>query len=232
MRAFSVTTMPFPIQRTFKIVDNRCEMFFPEYFHSRSQDLEEAYQDAGQFYWEKVGSKSDEIMFGKDSIPIILPRYLVQDIDTMEDWKRAEVMYQALNQDRFDEWNRVKKSVHKLPNINFNEREIVFISMGQNVGFEQYGKGEEFLRPVVILKKFNKQLFFGIPLSKQLKNGYLFHQIKFRDRVNWALLLQARTFDSKRIKYRLAKLSHNEFEKLKKRFKEVVTPLPDERGSA
>ncbi len=102
MRAFSVTTMPFPIQRTFKITeDGRCEMFMPEYFHSRSQDLEEAYQDAGQFYWEKVGSKSDEIMFGKDSIPIILPRYLVQDIDTMEDWKRAEVMYKVLYEDTF-----------------------------------------------------------------------------------------------------------------------------------
>ena len=37
-------------------------------------------------------------MFGKDSIPIILPRYLVQDIDTLEDWKRAEVMYKVLQE--------------------------------------------------------------------------------------------------------------------------------------
>jgi len=100
INAFSATSMPFPIQRTFKIKDNRCEMFFPEYYSARSQDLEEAYQDAGQFYWSKVGQKSDEIFFGKDSIPIILPRYLVQDIDTLEDWERAEVMYEVINRTR------------------------------------------------------------------------------------------------------------------------------------
>ena len=65
---------------------------------TRSQDLEEAYQDAGQFYWEKTNHDSKEITFGKDSIPIILPRYLVQDIDTPEDWIRAEFMYEALKQ--------------------------------------------------------------------------------------------------------------------------------------
>ncbi|MDX9961030.1 MAG: pseudaminic acid cytidylyltransferase [Aliarcobacter sp.] len=96
--AFSCTSMPFPIQRTFKITDNeRCEMFWPENFMTRSQDLEEAYQDAGQFYWEKINQDSKEITFGKDSIPIILPRHLVQDIDTLEDWERAEYMYEVIN---------------------------------------------------------------------------------------------------------------------------------------
>jgi pseudaminic acid cytidylyltransferase len=100
INTFSATIMPFPIQRTFKLNANgRCEMFMPQHYMSRSQDLEEAYQDAGQFYWSKLGIESNEIMFGKDSIPIILPRYLVQDIDTLEDWKQAELMYQILNQD-------------------------------------------------------------------------------------------------------------------------------------
>jgi len=99
VNAFSATSMPFPIQRTFKVNENgRCEMFFPEYYNARSQDLEEAYQDAGQFYWKRLDRDSKEIMFGKDSIPIILPRHLVQDIDTLEDWKRAEVMYQVLKE--------------------------------------------------------------------------------------------------------------------------------------
>lgn len=97
INSFSTTSMPFPIQRTFKLNEQgRCEMFTPEHYMTRSQDLEEAYQDAGQFYWEKRFKRSDEIMFGKDSIPIILPRHLVQDIDTLEDWKRAEYMYKAL----------------------------------------------------------------------------------------------------------------------------------------
>ncbi|WP_418179590.1 pseudaminic acid cytidylyltransferase [Aliarcobacter lanthieri] len=94
---FSCTSMPFPIQRTFKITDKeRCEMFWKENFSKRSQDLEEAYQDAGQFYWTNLNVVSNDIIFGKDSIPIILPRYLVQDIDTLEDWKRAEYMYEAI----------------------------------------------------------------------------------------------------------------------------------------
>ncbi len=99
INAFSATSMPFPIQRTFKLNEaGRCEMFTPEHYMTRSQDLEEAYQDAGQFYWQKIGFESKEIMFGKDSIPIILPRHLVQDIDTLEDWKRAEVMYRVLEE--------------------------------------------------------------------------------------------------------------------------------------
>ena len=54
INAFSATSMPFPIQRTFKVNDEgRCEMFTPEHYMTRSQDLEEAYQDAGQFYWTK-----------------------------------------------------------------------------------------------------------------------------------------------------------------------------------
>ncbi len=101
VHAFSAASMPFPIQRTFKIDENaRCEMFFPEHYMTRSQDLEEAYQDAGQFYWTKLNEESDEIMFGKDSIPIVLPRHLVQDIDTLEDWKRAEIMYRVLEEQK------------------------------------------------------------------------------------------------------------------------------------
>ena len=94
---FSCASMPFPIQRTFKITNNgRCQMFWPENFYKRSQDFEVAYQDAGQFYWTNENRKSADITFGKDSIPIILPRHLVQDIDTLEDWERVEALYKLL----------------------------------------------------------------------------------------------------------------------------------------
>ena len=97
--AFSAASMPFPIQRTFKITkEGRCEMFWRENFAKRSQDLETAYQDAGQFYWNDLTKSSKEIIFGKDSIPIVLPRYLVQDIDDEEDWERAELLYESLKQ--------------------------------------------------------------------------------------------------------------------------------------
>lgn len=104
---FSCTSMPFPIQRTFKInKDESCEMFWPENFSKRSQDLEEAYQDAGQFYWTNLNIKSNEIIFGKDSIPIILPRHLVQDIDTLEDWNRAEILYEVLKKDKSNSYEK------------------------------------------------------------------------------------------------------------------------------
>ena len=100
--AFSCTSMSFPIWRTFKIAkDGRCEMFWRENFDKRSQDLEEAYQDAGQFYWTNLDApSSDEIFFGRDSIAIVLPRHLVQDIDTLQDWIRAEFLYEAVQKSR------------------------------------------------------------------------------------------------------------------------------------
>jgi pseudaminic acid cytidylyltransferase len=97
---FSVTSFVFPIQRAIKIVEkNKVSMFYPEYFNTRSQDLEEAYHDAGQFYWGKAQAFKDELpVFTEVATPYILPRYLVQDIDTPEDWIRAEAMYRALQE--------------------------------------------------------------------------------------------------------------------------------------
>ncbi len=96
--SFSVTSYAFPIQRAIRILnDGRVEMFAPESFATRSQDLEEAWHDAGQFYWGTVRAWLDEEMiFGSDSIPVILPRHRVQDIDTPEDWVRAEWLLKAI----------------------------------------------------------------------------------------------------------------------------------------
>ena len=100
---FSATETSFPIQRTFQINSlGRSQMFFPDQFEKRSQDLIKSYQDAGQFYWTKIINRKIESakdMFGNESIPIILPKYLVVDIDDEEDWKRAELMYRYLKKD-------------------------------------------------------------------------------------------------------------------------------------
>lgn len=96
--AFSVTSYAFPIQRAIRITTaGRVEMFNPEHFNTRSQDLEEAYHDAGQFYWGKASAwLHGNIIFSTASAPVMLPRYRVQDIDTPEDWLRAEWMFKAL----------------------------------------------------------------------------------------------------------------------------------------
>jgi N-acylneuraminate cytidylyltransferase len=97
---FSVTNYTFPIQRSIRITqDNKVDMFYPENFNVRSQDLEEAYHDAGQFYWGKAQAFKDELpIFSEAASPYILPRYLVQDIDTTEDWIRAEAMHVVLQE--------------------------------------------------------------------------------------------------------------------------------------
>jgi len=97
---FGVTSFPFPIQRAIKITkENKVKMFQPEHFNTRSQDLEEAYHDAGQFYWGKATAfKAMKPLFSENASPYILPGYLVQDIDTTEDWIRAEVMHRVLQE--------------------------------------------------------------------------------------------------------------------------------------
>jgi len=97
---FSATSFPFPIQRAFRITSSgHCSMFQPQHYNTRSQDLEEAFQDAGQFYWGSAQSYlSAKFFFSDDSKPFIIPRYRVQDIDTLQDWTRAEIMWRVLQE--------------------------------------------------------------------------------------------------------------------------------------
>lgn len=99
--AFSVTSYAYPIQRAIRITDGgRVAMFNPEHFHTRSQDLEEAWHDAGQFYWGTAAAWCEQRpIFGAESVPVKLPRHRVQDIDTLEDWVRAEWLFRAMRAD-------------------------------------------------------------------------------------------------------------------------------------
>ena len=98
----SVTSYAFPIQRALKVRDrDYVEMFQPREFSTRSQDLTEAWHDAGQFYWAKASTwLTDQTIFGPNTVGLPVPRYRVQDIDTLEDWKQAELMYAALLQSK------------------------------------------------------------------------------------------------------------------------------------
>lgn len=96
--AFSVTSYAFPIQRAIRLTEQgRVEMFSPEHFNTRSQDLEEAYHDAGQFYWGRAEAwLNNRMIFSPASASVVLPRHCVQDIDTPEDWARAEWLFKAM----------------------------------------------------------------------------------------------------------------------------------------
>jgi N-acylneuraminate cytidylyltransferase len=96
--AFSVCSFGFPVQRALTLDgQGALTALYPEFRHTRSQDLPEAFQDAGQFYWGRSEAwLRGEVLYSPASLPVILPRHLVQDIDTLEDWKRAEYLYAAL----------------------------------------------------------------------------------------------------------------------------------------
>jgi N-acylneuraminate cytidylyltransferase len=96
--SFPVTTFPSSIFRALQLTpDNRLKMFQPEHLNTRTQDLPEAYHDAGQFYWGKAAAFLEKnSLFDEDTCPIIIPRYLAQDIDTPEDWEQAEMFYRIL----------------------------------------------------------------------------------------------------------------------------------------
>jgi pseudaminic acid cytidylyltransferase len=99
--AFSVTSYAFPIQRAIRITqEQRIEMFQPDKFYARSQDLEEAWHDAGQFYWGKASAwLANKPLFSNDAVPVTIPRYRALDIDTPEDWEYSQLIFRLLQTD-------------------------------------------------------------------------------------------------------------------------------------
>lgn len=96
---FTVTKFSYPIQRALRIENGKISMIYPENLTKRSQDLEPAYHDSGQFYWMKVDKFIKEKSFiTQNTGAIILPETEVQDIDSEEDWKLAEIKYKMLHE--------------------------------------------------------------------------------------------------------------------------------------
>ena len=123
----------------------------------------------------------------------------------------------------FDNWNNAKKQIDETENKKtFHEREIWFIQIGENVGFEQNGKGGEFLRPVIIYKKFSKNVFLGIPLTKADKKGKFYSTFVFKEQESTAILSQVRLFDSKRLKYKVGKMSVGDYNEVKRKLIELI----------
>jgi pseudaminic acid cytidylyltransferase len=96
--AIAATDFAAPIFRSFRQrEDGGIEMFFPDHFATRSQDLPRALHDAGQFYWGRPSAWIEgRRVFDRWSVPILIPRWRVQDIDEPDDWVRAEMMFAQL----------------------------------------------------------------------------------------------------------------------------------------
>ncbi|MEK7117130.1 MAG: type II toxin-antitoxin system PemK/MazF family toxin [Patescibacteria group bacterium] len=119
---------------------------------------------------------------------------------------------------RFLEWIKIKEFLHLKKNPpGFNEQEIWWANIGENIGHEEDGKDVRFVRPFIIIKKFNKDLLFGIPCSSVLKENKYYYRVNVEtsDFETAALLSQARTISSKRLVRIIDKIGSGSFGELK-----------------
>ena len=123
----------------------------------------------------------------------------------------------------FTNWHKIKEIIHNRKRAKlFNEREIWWCSLGLNIGDEQDGKNNFFERPVLILKKFNKNIFWGIPLTSQEKNNKYYCQIVYKNREDFLILSQIKLISGKRLLRKVARLPSNSFEKIKEKLKSLL----------
>jgi mRNA interferase MazF len=119
----------------------------------------------------------------------------------------------------FDSWNQYKQNIdkkHKLP--FFNEREIWWCSIGINVGSEILGKGNNFTRPVLIIKKYSYIAFLGVPMTtKTEKMNNFTYPIDCKNKPSLLLLSQMRTFNAKRLYRKIERINDNEFDDIKQK---------------
>ncbi|MEM7147208.1 MAG: type II toxin-antitoxin system PemK/MazF family toxin [Verrucomicrobiota bacterium] len=117
----------------------------------------------------------------------------------------------------FDQWNGLKKQLNAEVTLpRFSERDIWWGCVGVNIGHEQDGKNAEFSRPVLVVKKFNRRLFWGVPLTTQIKDNRHYHPFTFKGRDQCALLTQLRLWDANRLTGRMGHLGLKEFDAIKR----------------
>lgn len=130
----------------------------------------------------------------------------------------------------FDQWNNIKKEVEENKRkLGIKPREIFWAKIGQNVGDEQNGKGENFARPVIVLKKLTKELFLGIPLTSTLRHNDYFHTFEYHNTANGvvknsALILQVRVFSIKRLMNKTGVINKQDFDEIIEKSKKLFSP--------
>lgn len=127
-------------------------------------------------------------------------------------------------------WTPIKKALNNTdePRLFFHEREVWYCHLGENIGFEQDGRGDDFLRPVVIIRKFNNEIFWGVPLTRTQKDSlfYFAFLLKTDTEVpvekSTAVLSQVRLIDAKRLRRMIGYISEEGFVLLKKKLKALL----------
>jgi mRNA interferase MazF len=120
---------------------------------------------------------------------------------------------------KFHEWHSQKITLHdSKARAFFHEREVWFASLGLNIGYEQDGKSKKFLRPIVIIKKFNNDVCWGVPTTRKDKTGKYYYAFEYKkDEITTAILSQMRLIDVKRLEYKIGVVNETNFLEIKKR---------------
>ncbi len=115
----------------------------------------------------------------------------------------------------FNKWSIKKQKLDERIHIPFvNERDVFWCSIGINIGDEENGKNELFSRPVLVLKKFNKNLFWGIPMSTKNKDNKYYIVVNFNNNISSIMISHLRLFDNKRLIKRIGILHKLEYNKI------------------
>ena len=121
----------------------------------------------------------------------------------------------------FDTWNNLKQTLDAKDRQEaplYRRREIWWCSVGVNVGFEIFGKNENFVRPVIILRKYSPLTFFGLPMTSNRKNIPSHFHFDFRGTAGSILLDQGKTFDARRLVKRMGRVNKNDVQIIKQAF--------------
>ena len=122
----------------------------------------------------------------------------------------------------FKDWNKVKIFTEEKTRPEYSEGDIWFSNLGENIGSEECGKGNDFLRPVLVVRKFNKDYALVVPLSITNKTGKYYFSFEFKGKSSNALLPQVRDMDSKRFRYRLGKIAPSSFLLIKEKIRSKI----------
>ena len=122
-------------------------------------------------------------------------------------------------------WTKLKIRLHLKPDkqiVYFNEREVWWTSIGMNIGHEEYGKNEYFERPVLILKKINRNIFWGLPMASKNKTGEYYYQINYENEYYSIILSQLKVMSSKRLSRKIRRLPKSEFIEVEHKIKSLL----------
>ncbi|MFW0837820.1 MAG: type II toxin-antitoxin system PemK/MazF family toxin [Candidatus Komeilibacteria bacterium] len=125
---------------------------------------------------------------------------------------------------RFIEWTKLKVRIHIAENrcLYYREKEIWWTSLGMNIGYEQDGKNAKFERPVIIIKKFNKEIFWAIPTTTKPRDGSYYYNFTFKDQSQTIILPPLRLLSSKRLIRKIGIIDDDVFIDVKKKIKNYL----------